>query len=72
MRVPTVVPEPARPLTEVPPCACGCGEPREKSDFQGLYYKDACLQRTMNELREMGIPIEQNGNAFPVSAEHAG
>ncbi len=63
VRVPTVVPRAAPPLTETPPCACGCGAPADV-DFQGLYYKDACLQRTVDELREMGVPIEQSGNSF--------
>jgi hypothetical protein len=64
VRVPTIVPEPKPDtLTEAPPCQCGCGEPAE-TEFQGLYYTNACFERTIDELREMGIPIEQKGNKY--------
>jgi hypothetical protein len=64
MHVPTIVRE-ERPktFTQLPPCGCGCGEPAE-IDLQGLYYTKACLARTVTELREMGVPIEQSEKGY--------
>jgi hypothetical protein len=59
MRVPTVVRKEAPPLTETPPCSCNCGQAAE-IEFRGLYYTRACFQRTVDELRAMGVPIEQS------------
>jgi hypothetical protein len=41
-----------------PLCACKCGMPAE-IEFAGLPYTKACLQREMDEMRTMGLPIEQ-------------
>jgi hypothetical protein len=62
VRVPTIVPDP-KPLTETPSCQCGCGKPAE-TEFEGLYYTNACFERTIQELQEMGIPIEQKGKSY--------
>ena len=47
------------PATGATLCSCGCKQPAEIVLGGELAYTRACMQRTIDEVRAAGIPIEQ-------------
>ena len=43
-----------------PLCSCGCGQRAEIVFGDKLPYTRACMQRTIDEIRAAGVPIDQS------------